>query len=169
MILVRMNHRELTTESNRTRLSIMRFYDRQRERINVVGISPYLIAFLQKYLVILAESYTEDDRGDIFKTMNPLLSLTPLPADIEHAADRLATAKMNPSPRPHILYAQLTHGEPRLVNTCRLRSRAQDIGLYGYVFGGRDTHGLLKKAIIVSIAVRGVGSFTAYYGAESIR
>lgn len=89
-ILVRLNHRELTTESNRTKLSIIRFLiesamsqrpiKRQRG-----GGEVYLLAFLQEYLVVLTQGHTEDDRCDIFKAMDPFLSFTALATNIKHA------------------------------------------------------------------------------------
>lgn len=62
MMLVRMNQREFTTESNRTRLSIIRFCmpSSGASAFNLNN-RPYLITLLQQYLIVLAESYTEND------------------------------------------------------------------------------------------------------------
>ena len=51
----------------------------------------YLTTFLEKDLVVLTECNTEDDRGDVFEAVNPLLSFTSLPADVEHAGSRSAS------------------------------------------------------------------------------
>lgn len=45
----------------------------------------YLLAFFQEYLIVLTQGHTEDDRCDVFKTMDPFLSFTALAADIKHA------------------------------------------------------------------------------------
>ena len=47
---------------------------------------PYLITFLQQYLIVLTQRYAEDDGRDIFEAMNPLLSFASLSTDIKHAA-----------------------------------------------------------------------------------
>jgi hypothetical protein len=44
-----------------------------------------LIAFLEKHLVIFAQSYTEDNRSHIFEAMDPFLALAPLSTDVKHA------------------------------------------------------------------------------------
>ena len=86
MILVLMNHREFTTESNNTKLSIIRFCRHwsictHSYEMKVI----YLVTLLKEYLVVFAEGYTEDNRGDVLKTMYPFLSFTALTTDIEHA------------------------------------------------------------------------------------
>ena len=86
-MLVRINHRELTTESKSTKLSIIRFLSTRSVKVNH-GNSRWatdLIAFLEKHLVIFAQSDTEDNRSHIFEAMDPFLALAPLPADIKHA------------------------------------------------------------------------------------
>ena len=100
--------------------------------------NPYLIRLLEKYLVVLAQSHAENNRRDIFETMNPLLPFTPLSAHIEHAN------QCQKSFREYcriiiiinLLHAQLAHCKPRFVNTRRLRPRTQDIGLVGDIVGG---------------------------------
>jgi hypothetical protein len=86
MILVRMNHLELITESKRTRLSIMRFCKVQsaNHSMSQRPDSSYLIRFFQKHLIVFAESNTEDDGGDIFKAMNPFLPFASLSTHIKH-------------------------------------------------------------------------------------
>ena len=87
MILVLMNHLELTTESNSNKLSIMRFCGRalaaceQRD-----GKHAYLTALFQQHLVILAQGDAEDDGCDIFEAVNPLFAFASLPTHIKHAA-----------------------------------------------------------------------------------
>lgn len=48
-------------------------------------IGTYLVALLQEDLVVFAQSHAEDDGGDVFEAMDPLLSLAALTTDIEHA------------------------------------------------------------------------------------
>ena len=86
MILVRMNHRELTTESNNNKLSIMRFCYRS-EKLCTPGVTwwTYLTAFLEQHLVVLAQGNTEDDGRDVLEAVNPFLAFTTLPAHIKHA------------------------------------------------------------------------------------
>jgi len=43
-----------------------------------------LLGLLLQHLVILTKCGTEDDAGDTFKTMDPLLALGALAADVEH-------------------------------------------------------------------------------------
>src|SRR5436190_2230670 len=86
MILVLMNHRELTTESNSNKLSIMRFYLEGQQRLGMDEEgSAYLAALFEQHLVVLAQGNTEDDGGDVFEAVNPLLPFTSLPANIKHA------------------------------------------------------------------------------------
>ncbi len=64
MMLVRMNHRELTTESNSTRLSIIRFWVGHIKlvRLDAAGRAvAHLVALFKKHLVVLAESDAEYD------------------------------------------------------------------------------------------------------------
>jgi hypothetical protein len=53
----------------------------------------YLIALLQKHLIIFTESDTKDDRRNVFKTVDPFLALTALAANVEHAAGRISEAR----------------------------------------------------------------------------
>ena len=87
MILVRMNHRELTTESKRTKLSIIRFYQVCQLRYRMLGCNEasYLIAFFQKHLIIFTERNAKDNGCHVFEAMDPFLSLTALAAHIKHA------------------------------------------------------------------------------------
>ncbi len=83
MMLVRMNHRELTTESKRTRLSIIRFCGGQHAR--VFGQTTHLAILLQEHLIIFAQGDAEYDGRDIFKAVDPLLALASLATDVKHA------------------------------------------------------------------------------------
>lgn len=62
-MLVRINHLELTTESNKTRLSIIRFY----MVLGFLGLlrddigDSYLVILLQKNLIIFTQSNAKDD------------------------------------------------------------------------------------------------------------
>lgn len=93
MILVRINHLEFTTESNKSRLSIIRFYSRHHVSFPspadcVVPLSSaktYLAALLEQDLVVLAQGHAEDDGRHVFEAVDPLLSFAPLAAHIEHA------------------------------------------------------------------------------------
>jgi hypothetical protein len=80
MILVLINHLELTTESKSTKLSIMRFWGsvRKRECLFWRCTESYLVALFQEHLIVLTQ-------GHILEAMNPLLSLTSLSTYIEHA------------------------------------------------------------------------------------
>jgi hypothetical protein len=62
MILVRMNHLEFTTESNKTKLSIIRFWEEISIKLNRTGIAGlYLVALLQEDLIVLAQCHAEND------------------------------------------------------------------------------------------------------------
>jgi len=82
---VRRNHRELMTDSKRTRDSAMRFCallwssEGKGERRGA-----YLALFLQQDLIILAQSGAEDNRGDALKTVYPFPAFGSLATDIEH-------------------------------------------------------------------------------------
>ena len=45
-----------------------------------------LIALFKQNLVVLAQGYTEYDRSNVLKAVNPLFPFTPLATNIEHAA-----------------------------------------------------------------------------------
>lgn len=68
---------------------------------------------LVEHLVILAERDQEHQRGYVLEAVDPLLSLTPLPTNIEE------------------LVRQLAHTEVCLGNTSRLDTRPQDILIRG--------------------------------------
>ncbi len=87
MILVLINHLELTTESKSTKLSIMRFWGsvRKRECLFWRCTESYLVALFQEHLIVLTQGHTEYDGRHILEAMNPLLSLTSLSTYIEHA------------------------------------------------------------------------------------
>jgi hypothetical protein len=91
MILVLMNHLELTTESNSNKLSIMRFCARPINSVCVTrtAVQTYLTALFQEHLVVLAQGNAEDDGCDVFEAVDPLLAFASLPADIKHAARRV--------------------------------------------------------------------------------
>lgn len=80
--------------------------------------------------------------------MDPLLSLAPLAAHIEHA-DIISSA---PVPRPgNSLHAQGAHGEPCLIYTSSLRPRPQDIGFRRDVLGVADPVDFVEEATPVSV------------------
>ena len=56
----------------------------------ISGRGIYLIALLQKHLVIFTQSNTEDNRSDILKTVNPLFALTALAAYVKHTIYRIS-------------------------------------------------------------------------------
>lgn len=85
MILVRMNHRELTTESKRTKLSIIRFLQVLVEKLCQRSFIYYLTTLFQQNLIVFAEGDTEDNGSHILKAMNPFLPFTSLASHIEHA------------------------------------------------------------------------------------
>ena len=49
--------------------------------------STHLVTFFQQHLIVFAQSDAEDDRRDVFKTVNPLLPFASLTADVEHAVE----------------------------------------------------------------------------------
>lgn len=51
-----------------------------------------------------------------------------------------------PTHKVHVLYAELAHCESRLVDTGRLRTRSQHVGLYGDVSGVCYPVHLVKEA-----------------------
>ena len=104
-MLVRMNQRELTTESKSSRLSIMRFcrhgqpLSSPHEETPEKGPNPtYLTALLEQHLVVLAQRNAKDDGRHVLEAVNPLLALTPLPADIKHAAKPSVSANLGGGP-----------------------------------------------------------------------
>ncbi len=88
MILVRMNHLELTTESNSNKLSIMRFCGGgcQQSADWLDDKLSYLTALFQQDLIVLAQRNAKDDGCDVFEAVNPLFAFASLPTDIKHAA-----------------------------------------------------------------------------------
>ena len=141
-MLVLMNQREFTTESNKTRLSIIRFYHGQQESHLSVHHA-YLVTLFQQDLIVLAERYAKNDRRDILKAMNPFLPFTPLPADIKHASDALAN--LHRTGRTIILYAQLAHRKPGFINPRRLRSSPEHVGFDRNIIGRRDSGYLVEE------------------------
>lgn len=93
-----MNHRELTTESNRTKLSIMRFCRAVSSllRLAKVPIITYLIAFFQQHLVVFAQGNAKDDGCHILKAMDPFFSLASLASHIKHAVATVSQMKAQP-------------------------------------------------------------------------
>ena len=84
-MLVLMNHRELTTESNKTRLSIIRFFAFVLVGRMLEIRSSYLITLFKKDLIVLAQGHAKYDGGYIFEAVNPFLTFTSLTSDIKHA------------------------------------------------------------------------------------
>jgi hypothetical protein len=86
MIDVRKNHRELMTDSKRTRDSAIRFcepsvqYDGGQFEIELT----HLVPLLEKDLIVLRQCSTEDDTRDALKIVYPLLTLRPLTANVDH-------------------------------------------------------------------------------------
>lgn len=95
------------------------------------------MALFQKDLVIFTQCHTEYDRCHIFKAMDPLLSFAALPADIKHAMRSRGQLFGHQKVIGYgvcLLYTQLAHGKPRLVNTSGLCSRTEHIVNVGDVF-----------------------------------
>lgn len=46
----------------------------------------YLVAFFQKYLIVLAERDAEDDGRYVFEAVDPFFPFTSLTADVKHTA-----------------------------------------------------------------------------------
>lgn len=126
-MLVLINHREFTTESNRTKLSIMRFWACHvswRKGWGRCGVA-YLVAGLEENLIVFAESNAKDDGSNVLEAMYPLLPLTSLPTNVEHAVVSWSAAWVGQSrqgcqimkPRNYLLYTELTHLEARFVDT----------------------------------------------------
>lgn len=93
MILDRINHLELTTESKSRRLSIIRFCVCQQQTRRFLSMHTYLTALLKEYLIVLAEGNTENDGRHILEAVNPLLTFTSLATDIEHTKLPVSMAK----------------------------------------------------------------------------
>ena len=81
------NHRELQIESNSVNASCIRFWE---IRINgrpafsgIVTFRTYDALIFVQHLVVLAQTDQEHEGGNVLETMNPLLPLRPLTADIE--------------------------------------------------------------------------------------
>lgn len=92
MMLVLINHRELTTESKSSKLSIIRFctIESARGAVRYAPLSStYLTGFFKQNLVVLAESNAEDDGGDVLEAVYPFLPLASLTTHIKHAATSL--------------------------------------------------------------------------------
>ena len=89
-----------------------------------------LINGFEEHLVVLAEGDAEDDRRDVFEAMDPFLALAPLTTNVKHAVKRLAAASFEIC-FVHVLYAELAHLEPRLVDTRRFRTRSQHVHFAG--------------------------------------
>lgn len=86
-MLVLMNHRELTTESKSTRLSIMRFCKAAISAVReCLQELLHLIALFQQYLVVFAKGDAEYDGCYVFEAVNPFFSFTSLTAYVKHAA-----------------------------------------------------------------------------------
>ena len=76
MIEVRKNHRELTTDSKRTRDSAMRFcsfIDGERD-LNTGDPFTYLALILEQDLIIFRQCGTEDDTCNALEIVYPLLT-----------------------------------------------------------------------------------------------
>lgn len=55
----------------------------------MVSKKTYLVALLQKHLIVFTQSDTENDRRNIFETVYPLFALTALAAYVEHAMNQV--------------------------------------------------------------------------------
>ena len=127
MMLVRMNQRELTTESNRTRLSIMRFWLLSSSR----GWSYSLRATQKMMDVTFSKQWIHFLRS---------LRWPPTSNMLRYVSAKRVRAQNN------ALDAQLPHGEARLVDARRLGARAQHVGLDGDVVGRGDAGDLVEEA-----------------------
>lgn len=82
----------------------------------------------EKKLIILGDSDKEQDGGDVFEAVDPLLPLRSLATDIEHPVRELAD------------------DERRLGNTSRLDTRPQNILIVGQVVGGGNAGNVVEVA-----------------------
>lgn len=115
----------------------------------------YLTALFQQYLVILAQCHAKDDRRNILETVNPLLPLTALPADVKHATlCQLATILIMTGFATWIvlLDAQLSHLEPSLVYTGSLCPRSKDVHLAGQVVWSDYPLSMLEEAVAIQVS-----------------
>jgi hypothetical protein len=77
MIEVRKNHRELMTDSNRTRDSAMRFYSSISGFLVGHGLRDlvtHLVLLLEQDLIIFRQCRTKDDTRDALEVVYPLLT-----------------------------------------------------------------------------------------------
>lgn len=95
-MLVRINHRELTTESKSTKLSIMRFW----KSISLAALdlgghptNPYLVALLEQHLIIFAQCHAENNRCHILEAVDPFFAFAALTPNIKHAVKSLVTCQ----------------------------------------------------------------------------
>lgn len=125
-----------------------------------------MIALFQKNLIVLAQSYAENDRCDILEAMNPLLSLTPLSSNVEHASQPLAKSHQPILPTHCMLKDPIVNlvSYIPVVFVLALNTSAS-IGMYS---GAEILFASSKKLESVSDAPKKIYRKT-YYGAESIR
>jgi hypothetical protein len=74
MIEVRKNHRELMTDSKRTRDSAMRFCSLINRDAGMGDLATHLALLLEQDLIIFRQSGTEDDTSDTLEIVYPLLT-----------------------------------------------------------------------------------------------
>jgi hypothetical protein len=100
--------------------------------------------------------------------VDPLLSLTSLPANIEHAI-MLSVEKLILRDHFDGLYTQLAHRETCLVNACGFGSGTQYICFIRYVVWSCQPFYFVEEAV-TALARSGIPlNMKTYYGAESIR
>jgi len=121
----------------------------------------HLVAFFQKYLIILAERHAEYNGCDILETMDPLLPFAPLAAYIEHAAGTRLANHCCASPVWDVLYAQLTHRKPCLVNSRCLGSRSEHVCFGWDIVRGGNSRCFIEETVGLSVDATCVNASTS--------
>lgn len=124
-------------------------------------------------MIVLAQCHTEYDRRDVFEAMDPFFPFAALTAHIEHAVASISIIRPEQWGWGGILYAELAHRKPALIDTGGLRSRTKNIIHIWDVIRGSDPLGFIEETRRVRFRIHIVGgmggALGSYYGAESIR
>lgn len=85
---------------------------------------------LEEQLIVLRDSYQEEDGSDVLEAMDPLLPLRPLATNVEHAV------------------CQVANEEGCLCDTSRLHTRTEDILIVGHVVRSGDPINRVEVTIV---------------------
>lgn len=110
-----------------------RVADRVEQREGLLHTVDGLV--LEEQLIILGNGDQEQDSGNIFKAMNPLLSLRPLSSDIEHPI------------------CEVSNDESGLCDTSGLDTRSENVLVVRHVIGLRNPFDVVEVAAERILAV----------------